>query len=388
MKNEEKQTTALSLESSSRRDFLRLTGTAGFTVAAVVAGAGLLGNREAEAQSRNEEREREAAAQYTMTMGTAYRLGTDRSFPVMQLQLKENIQNATRGKVYVRLVPGGSLGAGTELAEKVQTGTIQAAQHSMANFAPFASAVDLINIPYWCGDNQQFANLVTSDVWLKEVDARVEENGFKVLLYQPVDPRTASVRRGLRDEPIRVPDDLRGVKFRVPGSRILGQFYRLLGANPTPVAWGETASALRQGVADALDPNVMGLNLFGFKDIVSHVTFIRSVPDGGVYSCNLDWFNSLDSDTQEAIKWGAHVTFLQNLAQVPASREYSMAEMADAGVQFYSPSDDEMAQWKAKAGAQLPEWDAIKKELVGSLDVFERLNEAANTASRYYVHDA
>ena len=91
-------------------------------------------------------------AKYTMTVATAYRLGTNRTFPVMQLQLKENIQNATRGKVYVKLVPAGALGSGTELAQKVQAGTIQAAQHSMANFAPFAPAVDLINVPFWCGD--------------------------------------------------------------------------------------------------------------------------------------------------------------------------------------------------------------------------------------------
>lgn len=372
----------------SRREFLRLSGTAGFTVAAVVAGAGLLGNREAEAQTSDEEREREAAAKYTMTVGTAYRIGTTRSFPVMQRQLKENIQNATRGKVYVKLVPGGSLGAGSELAQKVQSGTIQAGQHSLANFAPFAAAVDLINIPYWCGENQQFVNLVTSDAWKQEVDARVEERGFKVLVYQCVDPRTASMRKGLRDEPFRVPEDLEGIKFRVPGSKILGQFYRMLGANPTPVAWGETPSALQQGVADALDPNVMGLNIFGFKDIVSHVSFIRSVPDGGVYSCNLEWFNSLDSDAREGVEWGSHITFLQDLSQVPASREYSMAEMAEAGVQFYSPTEDELAQWKDRAGAQRSEWDSVKKELVGSLEVFERLNEAANTQSRYYVHDA
>ena len=120
----------------SRRVFAKLSGAAGFTVASVVAGAGLLGNREAHAQTRNEEKDREGAAKYTMTIATGYRLGTNRTFPVMQLQLKENIQNATRGKVYVKLVPAGALGAGTELAQKVQAGTIQAAQHSMANFAP------------------------------------------------------------------------------------------------------------------------------------------------------------------------------------------------------------------------------------------------------------
>lgn len=372
----------------SRRAFLKVSSTAGFTVAAVAAGAGVLHSEQAVAQTQSEEKERAAAAKYTMTIATAYRLGTDRTFPVMQLHLKENIQNATRGRVYVKLVPGGALGAGTELAQKVQAGTIQSAQHSMANFAPFASAVELINIPYWCGDNQQFINLVTSDTWKKEVDARVEANGFKVLVYQCVDPRTVSSRRGLREGPFKVPTDLAGVKFRIPGSKILRQVYSMMGANPTPIAWGETASAIRQGVADALDPNVMGLNLFGFKEIVSHVSFIRAVPDGGVYSCNLQWFNSLDPDTQEGVLWGSHVTFLQNMAQVPAAREFAMAEMASAGVQFYYPTDDEMNQWKEAAGSQRPEWESVKKEIVGSVDIFERLREAANTQSKYYVHDA
>lgn len=374
--------------SEDRRNFLKLTSTAGFTVAVAAVGAGTLGVPTAEAQTSAEEAEREAAAEHVMTIATAYRLGTTRTFPVMQLHLKENIQNASRGKVYVRLVPNGSLGAGAELAEKVQNGTIQAAQHSMANFAPFASAVDIINLPFWCGDNQKFVNLVTSDIWKSEVDARVAQNGFKVLLYQPVDPRTVSVRRGLRDGPIKTPEDIRGIKFRVPGSKILAQTYSLLGANPTPIAWGETPSALRQGVADALDPNVMGLNLFGFKDIVSHVTFTRTVPDGGVYSCNAEWFDALDSETREAVEWGARITFLQNLSQVPSSRNFAMNEMAAAGVEFYSPTEEEMAQWVEAAGAQRPEWDDVKKELVGSIDTFEKLRDAAETDSGLYVHDA
>ena len=79
-----------------------------------------------------------------MTVATAYVLGASRSYPIMQLDLKENIQNSTSGKVYVKLAPGGQLGAGGGLAQKVQSGTIQVAQHSLSNFAPFASAVDLI----------------------------------------------------------------------------------------------------------------------------------------------------------------------------------------------------------------------------------------------------
>ena len=146
---------------------------------------------------------------------------------------------------------------GGELAQKVQGGTIQAAQHSLSNFAPFASVVDLINLPYLCGSNQRFTNLVNSDVWKSEVNPKVEEKGFKPLFYVVIDPRVVAVRQG--GEAIITPDDMSGVKFRVPGSQMLQQYYRLVGANPTPVAWGETPAAIKQGVADALDPAVGAL---------------------------------------------------------------------------------------------------------------------------------
>ena len=170
--------TKLELASASRRNFLKLAGTGSFTAAMVAGAGGMLWSDAAVAQTANEERDREAAAEHTMTLATAYVLGASRSYPIMQLDLKENIQNATNGKVYVKLAPGGQLGAGGALAQAVQGGTIQAAQHSLSNFAPFASDVDLINMPYFCGSNQRFTNLVNSDFWKHEVNPKIEENGL------------------------------------------------------------------------------------------------------------------------------------------------------------------------------------------------------------------
>ena len=374
------------LKSAERRNFLKLAGTGSFTAALVAGGAGVLWSDAAVAQTAAEEREREAAAEHIMTVATAYVLGASRSYPIMQLDLKENIQNATNGKVYVKLSPGGQLGAGGALVQKVQGGTIQAAQHSISNFAPFASAVDLINLPYFCGSNQRFTNLVGSDAWKREVHPKVEAAGFKALFYVVIDPRVVAVRQG--GNAVITPSDLSGVKFRVPGSAMLQQYYRMVGANPTPVAWGETPSAIKQGVADALDPSVGALYVFGFKDILSHVTFTQAVPDSQVYSMNLEWFNSLPGDVQEGIEFAGEVTTQQNLAKVPAARSYAMSELSKAGVEFHTLGDDQLAEWQAAGGYQRSEWDQFKVELAGSMDVFARLDEAAGTMGRYYVHDA
>ncbi len=375
------------LQSEERRNFLRLTSAGAFTAALVAGAAGTLWSDEAVAQTAKEERDREAAAEQVMTLATEYVIGTTRSYPMMQLDLKENLQNASNGKIYVKLAPGGQLGVGSALAQKVQGGTVQAAQFSLSNFAPFAPPVDLINIPYFCGANQRFVNLVTSDVWKKEVDARVEEKGFRKMFYFCIDPRVMAVRKGV-GKPIITPADLQGIKFRVPGSKMLQQFYRMAGANPTPVAWGETPSAIKQGVADALDPSVGALYAFGFKDILSHVTFTQAVPDSQVYACNLEWFKGLPGDVQEAIDWASEMTFHQNLAKVPSSRAFAMAEMRKSGVEFHSLTEDQLAEWKDATGYQRSEWDEFKTELAGSMDNFNKLVEAAGTRGKYYVNDA
>ncbi len=375
------------LASAERRNFLKLATTSGFTAAMVVGAGGMLWSSEAAAQTANEERDREKAADHVMTLATAYVLGASRSYPIMQLDLKENIQNATNGKVYVKLAPGGQLGAGGALVQKVQGGTIQAAQHSLSNFAPFASTVDLINMPYLCGSNQRFTNLVTSDYWNTEVHPKVEAAGFKALFYVNIDPRVVAVRKGGAGA-VLSPSDLSGVKFRVPGSKMLQQYYRMVGANPTPVAWGETPSAIKQGVADALDPSVGALYVFGFKDILSHVTFTQAVPDSQVYSCNLEWFNSMPADVQEGIMWGSEMTAHQNLSKVPSARAFAMAELAKAGVEFHSLNDDQLGEWKEAGGYQRSEWDEFKVDLAGSMDAFNKLEEAASTQGKYYVHDA
>jgi TRAP-type C4-dicarboxylate transport system substrate-binding protein len=354
-----------------RRGFVELSAKYGFTATAVAMATGTTGCGKASvARVSGEEQERKRAAQYTMNLATNYILGASRAYPIMQLDMKENIQNCTKGKVYVKLAPGGQLGTGSALVQKVQTGTIQAAQHSIANFAPFAPAADVINLPYWCGENQKFINLVTSDIWKREINPKVEARGFKPLWYVTLDPRTVALRNGVPG-PIKTPDQLRGIKFRVGGSNILLQFYQMLGAN-----------------ADALDPCVEALLVFGFKDVLSSITFNGAVPDAQVYSCNLEWFRSLPSDVQEGIEFASEISMRQNHAKIPAARAYTMAEMEKAGVEFYHLNADEKAQWIAQGGAHLPAWDTFKKELVGSLKLFDQLEEAANTPSPYYVHDA
>jgi TRAP-type C4-dicarboxylate transport system substrate-binding protein len=372
------------LTSTERRRFLKLSAGFGFTTAMVALSKRALGEEAASAQVVRKEAELKAAAAHSMILGTAYAPGVSRSYPIMQLDFKENIQNTSRGEIYVKLASRGQVGASGALARKVQKATIQAGQCSISNFSPFVPEVDLINIPYWCSENQKFVNLVTSAIWKKEINPKIEARGFKPLWYPCIDPRTTAIGKRFR-EPIKTPDQLRGIKFRIPNSNMLLRVYRSLGANPTLVEWVEAATAIRSGYADALDPAVGALYVFGFKNLLSHITYTDIVHDAQIYFCNLAWFNRLPQHLRASIDFASEMTMRQNHAQVPAARAHAEMQMTAAGVKLHRLSPDEKAQWVQKVGAQLDIWNDVKKQLAGSLSQFDKFKEAADTPGNYYI---
>ena len=52
------------------------------------------------------------------------------------------------------------------------------------------------------------------------------------------------------------------------------------------------------------------------------------------------------------------------------------------------PTEDQLAEWKEAGGYQRSEWDEFKVDLAGSMENFAKMEEAAGTQGKYFVHDA
>jgi TRAP-type C4-dicarboxylate transport system substrate-binding protein len=204
------------------------------------------------------------------------------------------------------------------------------------------------------------------------------------MFYFNIDPRTVAVRKGF-GKIVKTPGDMKGMKMRVPGSKLLQQFYRMAGANPTVVAWGETPSALKQGVADGLDPSIGALYVFGFIDIIESISMVESVPDAQMFAANQKWFESLPKGLQTTFDDASAKTQAENIEQIPVARKNSIDALGKAGIKFYKPTDAEHKQWVDTCGEQRPEWNDFKKDLAGSIDMFEKLKVAANTKGPFTV---
>jgi len=368
-----------------RRRFLAVAARYGFAAAVLAATGGYLWDDVALAQTSADEAKKEAAAKVKMVFATEYKIEDYVKLPIMQGQFKTNLETASKDEIYVKLHPAGQLGIGAALAQKLQGGTVQGAAVSLSNFSPYTAVVDVINIPFWCGTNQRFANLVTSEAWNGEITPKVMEKGYKPMFYFTMDTRTISTRKGYK--PVKSPADMSGMKMRVPPSQLLQTFYRLAGANPTVVAWGETATAMKQGVADGLDPAITALVTFGFADVLGHVTYVRSVPDAQMFAANAGWYKSLSDAHKKVFDDASAKTQAESFAQIESCRTAAIKAMADGGAPFYVPNDAEMKQWVDACGDQRKEWEEFKVKLAGSLDGFEKLKKAADTKGPLTVPD-
>jgi TRAP-type C4-dicarboxylate transport system substrate-binding protein len=95
---------------------------------------------------------------------------------------------------------------------------------------------------------EEYIELVESPMVKGWID-KLEEKGIKVLSLQYI----FGFRNLITDRLVQRPEDLSGVKLRTPGSKLFIETINAMGATATPLPWGETFSAIQQGVVDGLE---------------------------------------------------------------------------------------------------------------------------------------
>lgn len=212
----------------------------------------------------------------------------------------EAVNKNTGGKVTVRVYPASQLGKQTELLDLVGRGSVDITQ----SYDGFMSSLDKdfgvwiasFSVPNWeAREKQEQASGFMPDVY-----KRVEAKNRLHVLPGYGKPATYYIwsKRGL----IRTPEELKGVKLRFWEARSTLEVWRRLGANPTPVAWGDVYMAIGQGIVDGLVHTAVDVYDMKFYEQVkfasrvdlNRATVLRTY-------INADKFNGLTPELKAAI---------------------------------------------------------------------------------------
>jgi C4-dicarboxylate-binding protein DctP len=164
------------------------------------------------------------------------------------LLFKQLAEKYTDGKVKVEVYPNSSLYKDKEELEALQLGSVQLLAPSISKFGPLGvKEFDVFDLPYLMTDDAHARQMMASPM-MADLDKKLEAKSVEPLAYwdNGAHVYTASV-------PLIMPEDFRGLKMRIQGSKVLDAVARELGAIPQIIAFGELYQSLQTGVADGED---------------------------------------------------------------------------------------------------------------------------------------
>ena len=186
-------------------------------------------------------------------------------------RFREIVEARSGGRVEVQLFPSGQLGDATEMIQNVRAGNLDIAVVGIANTVPFVKKLGILTMPYIFDDLYDVVRATTGPAHDLLNGYAVNEGGFRILGWTYTDYRYLSNSR----KPIRNLNDIRGMKFRVPQSAVLLASYKAWGANPIPLSWAETFTALQQGVVDGQCYGYITFLACRFNEVQKYITEVH-----------------------------------------------------------------------------------------------------------------
>ena len=169
------------------------------------------------------------------------------------------------------------------------------------------------------------------------------------------------------DRPVHTPEDLAGLKIRVMASPVLVQAFQALGAQATPMSFGELYSALEQGVVDGAETDHVDLLYERFYEVTRYVSMTEHMYLAAALVFSRKVFERLPEDVQEiVVRAGRESTIAQRQAMESATRE-ALASLEEMGVLEFLSVDRSLFQARVRAVYE------ANAERVGGMEVIDEI---------------
>jgi len=206
---------------------------------------------------------------------------------------KRQLEERSNGRIKAELFFGGVIGNERELMDFVQTGVLQGTRGGF--FADANPKFILFTLPFLVDDWDQAQRLVQSE-FTRKINEGARERGFHV-------PATG-ISQGFRahtnsKRPIRHPDDLKGLKMRVPSQEVYVQTSKAFGANPQELPYAEVYQALQTGVVDGQDNAPSNIWDYMIHEVSKYLTITNYATGPDPLMVNLEWYESLPRDLRD-----------------------------------------------------------------------------------------
>ncbi|MGY8669327.1 DctP family TRAP transporter solute-binding subunit [Bradyrhizobium sp. UFLA05-109] len=284
------------------------------------------------------------------------------------LKFKELAEKYTDGKVKIEVYPNSSLYKDKEEIEALQLGSVQMLAPSTAKFAPLGvKEFEALDLPWLFKDDETYAAAMKGTVgkWLFQ---KLEAKGITGLAYWDNGFHMVSSNR-----PLMKPADFQGLKFRISGSKIADQYFRLVGSIPQIMAFSEVYQALQTGVVDGCENTASNYLTQKFYEVQKDITVSYHAHLQYAVIVNLKFWAGLPPDIRtqlekamaEATDYTNSIARQENedaLAEIKKSGKTTLHYLSDADRKAWQEAMQPTYKWaKGRVGQEV--LDLVAKEL-------------------------
>ena len=188
----------------------------------------------------------------------------------------DEIKKRTNNRYEVQVFPASSLGKESDINQGLTLGTVDiiltGASFAARTYPPLAVSY----FPFIFRDADHMLKYAKSDVF-KELTKGYDEkigNHVTALTYYGARQVTSAAAR-----PIAKPEDMKGLKIRVPDAPAYLAFPKSLGANATPIAFAEVYLALQNGTVDAQENPLPTIEAKKFYEVQKNISLTGHIID-------------------------------------------------------------------------------------------------------------
>jgi C4-dicarboxylate-binding protein DctP len=208
-------------------------------------------------------------------------------------KFKELAEKYTNGKVKVEVYANSTLYKDKEELEALQLGAVQMLAPSNSKFGPVGvKDFEVFDLPYLL-PNKAALRKVTDGPIGKAMLKKLESKGMVGLAYWDNGFKEMSANK-----PLRMPEDYKGLKFRIQSSKVLEAQFRALGAIPQVMAFSEVYQALQTGVVDGQENTPSNMFTQKFHEVQKYTTLTNHGYIGYVVVVNKKFWDDLPADVR------------------------------------------------------------------------------------------
>lgn len=280
----------------------------------------------------------------------------------------EILDQRSDGRISVDIFPNSQLGDDVQMMEMLQTGSLDMTYPSSSPATTYVPELAVFDLPFLLPTREAAVAVMQSDTAQEMLDG-FEGTGIKALAFSENGYRQLS--NSVR--PVESPEDVGGLDvggltIRTMENPVHLSIWETLGANPTPMAFGELFSAMEQGVVDGQENPWSTILTSNFYEVQDYGSETRHVYTPFIMMISERTWERMDPEYQELVQEAARQSAEYEIQLATEYDDWSRNQLEERGMQITRLNDEQIAAFQEAVQPVYDEWaPKIGEDLIAEI---------------------